>query len=83
MGLSAPWNDSYLNNCFEPPNFHHQTFSFKTFFYFTIHLSQSKNTDNSIPVKTMSCMMMIYINKYTPLKLQPTYISWKSQYWKA
>ena len=32
MGLSAPWDDSYLNYCKGPPNFDHQTFPNKPLF---------------------------------------------------
>ena len=38
MGISAPWGDSNLNNCFEPKIFHYQTLSSKPFFPFIVNL---------------------------------------------
>ena len=29
MGLSTPWDESYPNNCFEPPNCHHCWWCFR------------------------------------------------------
>ena len=64
IGFSAPWEVYYFNNCIEPSTFNYQTFSYKTFFTFILHLSHFKKLNNNKPLENIFCLMMIFINQF-------------------
>ena len=54
MVLSAPWSDSYLNNCFEPPKFHHKNLYTKPLFPLIVQLYLSNKPWYQYIFKNMS-----------------------------